>query len=46
VTIAGRATEDAFVLVLRCGRESTCDESEAKRLLVASGAVGLEEIRA
>ena len=45
-TFAGRATEDAFVLVLRCGRDSTCHEGEARRLLFESGVRRLEEIQA
>src|SRR5215510_531309 len=39
---AERATEDAFLLVLRCSRDSACDADVARRLLIANGAVRLE----
>jgi hypothetical protein len=46
VPFAGRATEDVFVLVVHCGRNGSCDETEARRLLAERGAMRLEEILA
>jgi hypothetical protein len=43
--LAGGATEDTFMLVLR-GPDNTSEADEARRLLVESGAVRVQEIRA